>query len=97
MTRGGRSLVGVGVLERAGVYRLVEPTGERDALRAVAVNLADTGASLLSVAAALEVSGDTVSGEAGGHGLRELWPLFVIAAVALLAVEWVVTGWRMRV
>lgn len=97
VTRGGRSLVGVGVLERAGVYRLVEPTGERDALRAVAVNLADTGASLLSVAAALEVSGDTVSGEAGGHGLRELWPLFVIAAVALLAVEWVVTGWRMRV
>jgi hypothetical protein len=93
--RAGREL-DIGVLERAGVYR-ISGLGT-DAPGAIAVNLLDPDESLLRTAAAVRVAGESVgtSGAAGIAGPREIWHWLVIAALVLLAVEWLVNGWLTR-
>ncbi len=85
--------VGVGVLERAGVYR-VEAGGEA---RSIAVNLLDETESALLTRDALRVSGEAVAAGVGGRGPREIWEWFVLAALLLLALEWFLHAWLMRV
>ena len=85
--------VALGVLERAGVYAI---EGEATVELAVAVNLVDETESTLASPALLEVAGRAVPGVAGGPARREVWAWFVMAAGALLLVEWVVYAWRVR-
>jgi len=82
----------LGVLERAGVYLLEEATPADQ--RAVAVNLLDERESRLSASADPPAGIGGVQGGSRGRALgqRELWPWFVLAAVALLAVEWLLSA-----
>jgi hypothetical protein len=87
--------VAFGLVERAGVY-LVEPgvpAGEPDR---IAVNLADRTESSLAVADAVRVSGRDVPATSGSPVPREIWPWLALAALGLLAVEWVVYAARSR-
>lgn len=83
----------LGVLERAGVYVAASP---RVADRAVAVNLLDETESAIASVKALAIPGAGAV-VARGPAQRELWPWFVLAAAALLFVEWFVYAARMRV
>jgi hypothetical protein len=87
--------VSLGLLDRAGVYRV---TGVREEDAVVAVNLCDERESGLA-AADVRVPGATVERSATGEkeGWREIWHWFVAAALLLLTVEWFVYAWRMRV
>jgi hypothetical protein len=89
--------VGVGVLPRAGVYRIDTGADAGDAGPAIAVNLLDEGESAIATADTLRVSGESVSAAAGGSGPREIWEWFVLAALLLLALEWFLHAWMMRV
>ncbi len=94
--------IGVGVLPRAGVYRIDaggEGEGGGDGGRAIAVNLLDEGESAIATADTLRVSGESVSAAVGGGGSgpREIWDWFVLAALLLLALEWFLHAWMMRV
>lgn len=83
--------VGLGVLERAGVY---EVSGGS----ALAVNLVDEVESACATADAIEVAGTEVRANGTGLGGRtEIWHWFVMAAGVLLVVEWIVYAARMRV
>jgi hypothetical protein len=84
----------LGVFDKAGIYRV---RGEfRGVPPAVAVNLLDETESALAVADSLRVAGQSVAGIAGEAGPREVWHWFVLAALALLMAEWLVSGWMMR-
>lgn len=80
----------VGPFERAGVYLLEDP-GPGDQ-RAVAVNVASELESRAAVAGALPGAfgglreGPAFGAGQGGH--RDRWPWFVLAGLAVLAVEW---------
>lgn len=84
-----------GVLDLAGVYRL--PNAAEGATSAFAVNLLDPNESAIALAESLQVSGEAVLASTGDRGPREVWPWFVAAAVALLAIEWLLNAWMMRV
>lgn len=90
---GGVTAVPVGRLERAGVYR-VEPPGPEPF---VAVNLGNALETALATRESIEVGGRAVGAAGGGDVAREVWPWFVLAASALLMIEWLVYAWRMRV
>lgn len=92
---GGARTVSFGLVERAGVYRVGPgtPAGEPDR---VAVNLADRGESSLAVADTVRVSGRDVEATSASPVPREVWPWFALAALVLLAVEWVVYAARSR-
>lgn len=86
-----RRTVSLGVLERAGIYRLngaVEP--------AVAVNLTDAWTSLLRTSDTLEVIGQAGAKVEAIGSPREVWRWFVLAAVCLLSVEWLIYTLQMR-
>ena len=86
-----RRTVSLGVLERAGVYRLsgaVEP--------AVAVNLTDAWTSLLRTSDTLEVIGQAGAKVEAIGSPREVWRWFVLAAACLLSVEWQIYTLQMR-
>lgn len=87
---GGRRRVSVGVIERAGVYE-----GE-SAASPIAVNLIDETESAIRTREVLTVSGEESRGAEGGRGPREIWAWFVLAALALLGVEWFLHAWLMR-
>ncbi|MEO1007918.1 MAG: VWA domain-containing protein [Planctomycetota bacterium] len=78
----------LGAIPRAGVYTLVDPVpGDQ---RALAVNLLDPRESALAAGVAFE-SEDAASGigpQAGDGGERDVWHWFVLAALAILAIEW---------
>lgn len=83
---------GLGVLERAGVWRA-------DGVP-VPVNLFDARESSIATAVSLPVPGASVDGASPREGFgepREVWPWFVLAAAGLLCVEWVLFGLRARV
>lgn len=94
--RDGRAgeLVSVGVIPHAGVYRAEAGDGPASV---VAVNMASEHESALGVAASLRVGGEAVAAGSGEGGPREIWPWFVLAALALLAVEWFLHAWFTRV
>jgi Ca-activated chloride channel family protein len=92
---GGGGAVSVGVLDRAGVY-VVEGAGAAGE-RAVAVNLVDQTESAVRTARELVIGGRPVVSSSGGAGPREVWPWFILAAAALLAVEWFLHAFMTRV
>lgn len=82
-------------LELAGMYR-IGGTGSEPGMM-LAINVCDGVESGLAVVPEPEVGG-SVAWVAGlrGEGKREVWHWFVIAAVVLLAVEWVVSAAFLR-
>lgn len=100
----------IGVVPRAGLYRLEFADAEGRALSAagsgapavLAVNVASERESAIAVVERPEAmdaagDGDRGSGVAVGEGeLREVWWWFVLAAAVLGTVEWVVYAVRVR-
>ncbi|MEL6312370.1 MAG: hypothetical protein AAFQ17_08435, partial [Pseudomonadota bacterium] len=86
--------VPVGVVERAGLYGV--DTGTDRGF--VAVNLANTRESSIVTRAADEISvgGDPAPGVDDLSGPREIWTWFILGAGALLLVEWLIYGLRMK-
>ncbi len=91
-----RGRVGFGVLDRAGLYTMQGAAGPVD----LAVNLADAHESSLVTAEGGIVAGAlgsaATTGAAGARSKVEIWRWFVLAAAALLAAEWLVYAWKMR-
>jgi hypothetical protein len=90
----GAPRVALGLVERAGLYRL---TGVPPGQEVLAVNLCDPAESTIAVGRTVPViarGGSEV--RAGEGGPREVWHWFVLAALVLLTVEWFVYGWQMR-
>ncbi len=82
----------LGVLELAGIWRAGD--------LAIPVNLVNGRESSLDSPATLPLPGGDESRAADGTGTgepREVWPWFVIAAAALLGVEWLLFGLRAKV
>ncbi len=87
--------VNIGVLDRAGVYRVLgAPEGGTPAF---AVNLLDETESAVGVRESLRVSGQVVAAARGDGGPREIWAWLIGAALVLLSIEWVINAWMMRV
>ncbi len=90
---GAGGLADVGVLDRAGVYRVEGVDGF-----ALAVNLLDARESTIGTRDELLIAGRSVeSGGGGTRERREIWWWFVLLAGALLIAEWTLAAWRMRV
>ncbi|MFM9995413.1 MAG: VWA domain-containing protein [Phycisphaerales bacterium] len=87
---GVRRRLGVGVIERVGVYQA------EGAVSPVAVNLLDETESAIRTRDVLTVSGEESRAAEGGRGPREVWPWFVLAALVLLGLEWFLHAWQMR-
>lgn len=84
----------VGVLPRAGLYRVAMGDGEVP----VAVNLMDAWESEARVRESVDLGGQTATAEGGGRvGAVEVWEWFVLGALGLLCVEWLLFAWRSRV
>ena len=85
----------IGVLPLAGVYTATAADGRAAPIAVNLVNVAETDCRPRPT---LEVSGETVHGIAAGaaRSRRELWPLFVLIATALLTAEWFIYALRMR-
>jgi len=82
----------LGVLDIAGVWRA--------GTSPIPVNLVSPSESALASPVSLPVPGGAVmqtSRGAGGGEPREIWPWFVLAAAAVLGIEWVLFGLRARV
>lgn len=82
----------LGVLERAGVYVPVEGSGaaERRAPDPVAVNLLDAVESNVGTSDAIVVGRRPVLGAASASAPLEIWWWFLVAALGLLVIEWLV-------
>lgn len=92
------SPISLGILERAGIYRVVGmPEGTPAQDRIIAINLLDQTESSLAVRQSLKVSGQTVASTAGDSGPREIWPWLIAAALILLTIEWALNAWQMKV
>lgn len=89
-----RQRVTLGPLPLVGVYR-IEGAIAQDAI--VPINLLDPWESRVASAETLSSRGVPLAQASTSTSDREIWPWFVIAAVALLAIEWAVFSWRMRV
>lgn len=81
----------VGPLDRAGVYTTGATPG------VVAVNLADERESTIATRDSIEVAGRAAATAQSDAGPREIWPLLVLIAGALLVLEWILYGLRSRV
>jgi len=88
------TVVPLGLLDRAGVYSLVGSGGET--LRTVAVNLASPVESALRPGEAVAQETPAAGTAGGGEGQLEIWRWFVLAAGALLLLEWLVYATRAR-
>ncbi len=96
-TAGIDTPLSVGVLPRTGVYVLKtgDPAPPR-VPKAVAVNLFNEVESTLDSPSSVRVQGREVGSVQPTRVPTEVWPWFVLAALALLGVEWVVYGWQVR-
>lgn len=98
--RAERSVVGVGPLERAGVYTIGSLAGGQATPPLIAVNLANERESGLATNDHLDFAGRPITARnAGGaeSGPSELWP-WLVAAVGILALaEWLIFGLKSRV
>ncbi|MCB9845230.1 MAG: VWA domain-containing protein [Phycisphaeraceae bacterium] len=84
--------VPIGVIERVGVFDVAGGLPER-----VAVNLSDSTETAIATRDEIVVSGEAVSGASrAGSAPVEVWQWFVLAAGALLAIEWLVYALKMR-
>lgn len=97
----GTRAVALGRVERAGLYYArggLSAVGTPADARGVpiAVNLTDPVESMLRVAEAVDLPGGALAAGTGGGAPREVWHWFVLAALAVLSVEWFVYAWRMR-
>lgn len=92
----GWQRVTVGVIERAGLYRVVSPAPTDASQATLAVNLADEHESALDIVGTLRVAGEEARALPPGHEPRELWPACVALALGLLMAEWFLSAWRMR-
>jgi uncharacterized protein YegL len=90
---GQAGVLSAGVLPRAGVYVVDGPSAVD---RAVAVNLTDEVESALASPARVEVAGRALEGITGAASPREVWDWFVLAGLALLALEWLVYARSVR-
>ena len=89
--------VQVGPLERAGVYRLQTDDGRSVDPAAVVVNLASERESTMARRVdAASPTGVVIAPAGLEAGPREVWHWFILAALALLTLEWFVYAWRMR-
>jgi len=85
----------LGVLPIAGVY---EVQGAAADDRLVAVNLLDPGESAIATRDEVDVGGETArAGGVGAAAPREIWRWFLLAGAGLLAIEWLLYAWSMRV
>lgn len=91
----GSAVVPLGLLGRAGVYRLLDDAGE--AVRTVAVNLVDADESALRAAAPGLAERAGTAGRGASDEPREIWRFFVLAAGILLLAEWLLFAARARV
>ncbi len=93
-THRGSEPINLGVLERAGVYRIENAPGG-----AVCVNLLDPHESLIASPGTIEIGGREIEPRGRGEAPvpREIWHWLVLGAAVLLILEWGVYAWRMRV
>lgn len=84
----------LGVLPRAGMYRVEGAGGGGDTV--VAVNLLDEHESLLAVAEAMEIGGETIRAATAERQPVEIWPWFIIAGLIVLGIEWFLSAFLMR-
>jgi len=85
--------VGIGTLERAGLYSVRGGSPDR-----LGVSLLHARESAIVVRDSLDIAGQSVEGRADGSRRPvELWHWFVLAAGVLLAIEWALYAVRMRV
>lgn len=93
----GERLIGLGRAERVGVYSVAGAVEGDDR---IAVNVASAEESGLATADALPLRGGSVASGEDGRGLgsrpREVWDWFVLAALGVLAVEWLAYAARAR-
>jgi hypothetical protein len=82
-----------GLIERAGVYREPGAAGSM----VVPVNLLSPLESSMAELQTITVAGSTLAPSTAGREPRELWPWLVLAALALLCIEWTVTAALQRV
>jgi hypothetical protein len=87
-------VISLGHVPRAGVY--VVRGGAATGDRGVAINVANATESLLASPASVMIDGRPVASIQSGRGQREVWHWFVLAALGLLAVEWLVYAARVR-
>lgn len=87
--------VDLGVLERAGIYRIGGVSGP---LGAVPVNLVNAEESALGGTDSVTIAGVDAASESGERaGMIELWPWLIGAACVLLMIDWVLYAILMRV
>lgn len=83
----GERAASVGRIERVGIYRVEGDAASKTP--AIAVNLLDATESTLGAPGELAVDGKPLPGVSRGTSPREIWPWLLIAAFALLSVEWI--------
>ncbi len=93
-TLGGDGAVMVGVLPRAGLYRVAMGNETIP----VPVNLLDPLESEARTRDRVDLAGQSAEAATGESlGAVEVWRWFVLAALALLCAEWLLFAWRSRV
>jgi len=92
---GGAGAVPIGAIEHAGLYTA---QGADPSQALLAVNLFDATESALATVDSVRVAGEDIPrGGIGQAAPKEIWPLFVLIAFALLVVEWVLFTVRSKV
>ncbi|NUQ51989.1 MAG: VWA domain-containing protein [Phycisphaerales bacterium] len=86
--------VGFGVPSRVGVYRTKPSIANAEV---IGVSLLDAAESSLLVRREISIGGRAVAAGSAGSVGREVWDWCVQAAIALLAIEWLVYAARMKV
>ncbi|MBL8148152.1 MAG: VWA domain-containing protein [Anaerolineae bacterium] len=94
-TAGGAVVSGT---DTPGLYTVETLEGDTVTQSAVfAVNLFDAAESDIAPRPGIQIGGETVLPEPGDAvGVRELWPLFALAALAILLIEWWIYFRRQR-
>ena len=86
--------VALGLLPRAGLYRLEGGGGSRT----IAANLFDPSETLIRTSDRVDLAGrEARATPVSGLAPRELWPYAVAAALALLVLEWFVFAAKIRI
>jgi hypothetical protein len=85
----------IGVLALAGVYQVAQIAGPEGV---IPVNMFSEAESAIATASQVEVAGrEAVARPVAGMAPREIWSWFVAAALVLLALEWTIFAWRIRI
>jgi len=85
-------------LKRAGIYELLPSEDGGGSPRLIAVNLMDPFESLVAGVPQIEIGGETSVGTGSDRNARrEIWDWFVLAAVILLTLEWIIFDRKMRI